>query len=151
MIKYLEKSIISETLHSVDKHNLKFWKYDCEKKIPQEVHDLMSGPFSNDVRGAYMNEVVNKPKLASYILKKIRHYGVKKTVLRLLVVLDDFAGHRLINRKETLSAKMMTKCRHYSCAFIIGVQTPKYVIKNVRKQAIDVVVWLGVNEEDFFE
>jgi hypothetical protein len=46
---------------------------------------------------------------------------------------------------------MMTKCRHYNCTFIIAVQTPKYVIKNIRRQATDVVVWLGLNQEDFFE
>jgi integrase len=32
-----------------------------------------------------------------------------------------------------------------------NLQTPKYVIKNIRRQATDVVVWLGLNEEDFFE
>jgi hypothetical protein len=46
---------------------------------------------------------------------------------------------------------MMTKCRHYSCTFIVAVQTPKYVIKNIRRQATDVVVWLGLTQEDFFE
>jgi hypothetical protein len=152
MIKYLKKNMITETLqHSVDKHNLKFWKYDNKKKIPSEVHDLLSGPYSNDVRGAYMKEVVNKPKLTSWILNKIKQYGVKKTVLPLLVVLDDFAGHKLIERKETPLAKIMTMCRHYSCTFIIAVQTPKYVIKNIRRQATDVVIWLGLNQEDFFE
>jgi hypothetical protein len=152
MIKYLKKNLITETLQkSVDKHNLKFWKYDSKKKIPPEVSDILPGPKSNDVRAAYMKEVVNKPKLTSWILNKIKHYGVKKTVLPLLVVLDDFAGHRLIERKETPLAKMMTKCRHYSCTFIISVQTPEYVIKNIRRQATDVVVWLGLNEEDFFE
>jgi hypothetical protein len=130
---------------------LKFWKYDNKKKMPGEVRDLMSGPYSNDVRAAYMKEVVNKPKLTSWILNKIKQYGVQKTVLPLLVVLDDFAGHKLIERKETPLAKIMTKCRHYSCTFIIAVQTPKYVIKNIRRQATDVVVWLGLNEEDFFD
>jgi hypothetical protein len=152
MIKYLKKNIITETLQkSVDKHNLKFWKYDNKKKIPPEVYDILPGPNSNDVRAAYMKEVVNKPKLTSWILNKIKKYGVKKTVLPLLVVLDDFAGHKLIERKETPLAKMMTKCRHYSCTFIIAVQTPKYVIKNIRRQATDAVIWLGLNEEDFFE
>jgi hypothetical protein len=67
------------------------------------------------------------------------------------VILDDFAGHPLLERKETPLARMMTKCRHYSCTFIVAVQTPKYVIKNIRRQATDVVVWLGLTQEDFFE
>ena len=69
----------------------------------------------------------------------------------MLVILDDFAGHKLIERKETPLAKMMTKCRHYSCTFIIAVQTAKYVIRNIRRQATDIVVWAGLPEEDFFD
>jgi hypothetical protein len=157
MIKYLRKKIINKTLqHSVDKHNLKFWKPDPTHKPPPEIFDILpqysgSGMSANDARTLYMKEVVNKPKLLGFILKKISQYGVSRAVLPLLVILDDFAGHKLIERKETPLAKMMTKCRHYSCTFIIAVQTPMYVIKNIRRQATDVVVWLGLTQEDFFE
>ena len=96
-------------------------------------------------------EKINKPKLLSWIAMKMRKYNVNKSVVPLLVVLDDFAGHKLIERKETPLARMMTKCRHYSCTFIIAVQTAKYVIKNIRRQATDVVVWAVLSEEDFFE
>ena len=68
----------------------------------------------------------------------------------MLVILDDFAGHSLIENKRTPLAKMMTKCRHYNTTFIIAVQTVKYVIKDIRRQATDVVVWAGLGEEDFF-
>jgi hypothetical protein len=149
MIKFLRKHVISKTLqHSVDKHNLKYWKY--AKKISLEDYNIMPGA-NNDPRTEHMEEKVNKHKLTAWILRKIRQYGVKRTVLPLLVVLDDFAGHQLIERKETPLAKMMTKCRHYSCTFIIAVQTPKYVIKNIRRQATDIVIWLGLTQEDFFE
>jgi hypothetical protein len=94
---------------------------------------------------------VNKPKVVMWILKKINEYGVTRAVCPLLVILDDFAGHKLIERKETPLAKMMTKGRHYSTTFIIAVQTPKYVIKNIRRQATDVVISLRLNQEDFFE
>ena len=46
---------------------------------------------------------------------------------------------------------MMTKCRHYSCTFIVAVQTAKYVIKDIRRQATDIVVWAGLPEEDFYQ
>jgi hypothetical protein len=69
----------------------------------------------------------------------------------LLVILDDFAGHSLIENKRTPLAKMMTKCRHYSTTFIVAVQTAKYVIKDIRRQATDVVIWAGLNEEDFIQ
>jgi hypothetical protein len=149
MIKFLRKHVISKTLqHSVDKHNLKYWKYT--KKVPLEDYNIVPGA-NNDVRTQGMVEKVNKHKLTAWILRKISQYGVKRAVLPLLVVLDDFAGHQLIERKETPLAKMMTKCRHYSCTFIIAVQTPKYVIKNIRRQATDVVIWTGLTEEDFFD
>ena len=89
--------------------------------------------------------------MLAWIIDKFRKYRVDKPILNLLVILDDFAGHKLIERKETPLAKMMTKCRHYNTTFIIAVQTAKYVIKNIRRQATDIVVWAGLPEEDFFD
>jgi hypothetical protein len=156
MIKYLRQKKVNDTLqHSVDKHGLKFWAYDPKKKkTPQMYDSVPMHPMSSedtDVRHFYMVEKINKPKLISWILKKIEQYGVSRTVCPLLVILDDFAGHKLIERKETPLAKMMTKCRHYNCTFVIAVQTAKYVIKNIRRQATDIVIWLGLTQEDFFE
>jgi hypothetical protein len=156
MIAYLQQKKIGNTLqHSIDKHNLKFWTYDPRKSRPPEIFD--SVPYrghpsqEQDVRQMMMVEKINKPKLVSWILGKIESYGVSKSVCPLLVVLDDFAGHPLLERKETPLARMMTKCRHYSCTFIVAVQTAKYVIKNIRRQATDVVVWAGLSEEDFHQ
>jgi hypothetical protein len=167
MVKYLRRALITKTLqHSIDKHNFKVWVYDKASKkafaeglwdprdpIARQVVPSYSGSGMgpNSEVTAFLKEKVNKKKLMAWILKKMAGYGVRRYVLPLLVVLDDFAGHKLIERKETPLAKMMTKCRHYSCTFIIAVQTPKYVIKNIRRQATDVVVWLGLNQEDFFE
>jgi hypothetical protein len=140
MVKYLETKFktISPTLQkSIDKHYLKV-------SVPAKT-------TLGDGEEIKLEEKVNKPKLFAWILKKITKYGVTRAVCPLLVILDDFAGHKLIERKETPLAKMMTKCRHYSCTFIIAVQTPKYVIKNIRRQATDVVIWQGISEEDFFE
>jgi hypothetical protein len=167
MVEFLRRAIVSKTLrHSIDKHNFKHWVYDKSatkalslgKPLGGETHPRQIVPFysgagtgPNSDLTAVLKEKINKKKLMAWILKKMADYGVRKYVLPLLVVLDDFAGHKLIERKETPLAKMMTKCRHYSCTFIIAVQTPKYVIKNIRRQATDVVVWLGLNQEDFFE
>jgi hypothetical protein len=163
MVKYLRKHVITKTLqNSIDKHMLKVWKYDKKAANEYAKHGRLTGddirPFysgtgigPNDDKLQFLKETVNKKKLIAWILRKMSQYGVKKYVLPLLVVLDDFAGHKLLERKETPLAKMMTKCRHYSCTFIIAVQTPKYVIKNIRRQATDVVVWLGLTQEDFFE
>jgi hypothetical protein len=149
MIKYIRSrgKVVTTTLqHSIDKHNLKI-------TIAKRAVDVPYINYSLQMAGEplQMETKVNKPKVVMWILKKINEYGVTRAVCPLLVILDDFAGHKLIERKETPLAKMMTKCRHYSTTFIIAVQTPKYVIKNIRRQATDVVIWLGLNQEDFFQ
>jgi predicted phosphatase len=146
MIKYIRskgKNITDTLQKSINKHNLKIL-------VPVKVRDVQS--IGYDVGNPLvLEERINKPKLISWILKKIDRYGVNRAVCPLLVILDDFAGHKLIERKETPLAKMMTKCRHYSTTFIIAVQTPKYVIKNIRRQATDCVIWQGISEEDFIQ
>jgi hypothetical protein len=149
MIKYIRSQCknISPTLQkSINKHNLKVL-------VPVRVNNYQPVNYSmkSDESPLVLKEIINKPKLIGWILKKINAYGVNRAVCPLLVILDDFAGHKLIENKETPLAKMMTKCRHYSTTFIIAVQTPKYVIKNIRRQATDCVVWQGISEEDFIQ
>lgn len=158
MIEYIQSGCktINKTLqHSIDKHKFKV-KVKCKNKhnavILRDVYPVYaSGVVLDNEIDADCIEKINKPRLLAWIVDKIRKYNVHKPICPLLVVLDDFAGHKLIERKETPLARMMTKCRHYNCTFIIAVQTPKYVIKNIRRQATDVVVWSGLSEEDFFE
>jgi hypothetical protein len=152
MLEYLRKKNINETLqHSIDKHNFKFLAYDPKvKKSPMFADFENKGmPYDVDARKVLMVEKVHKPKLISWILKKIEQYGVSRTICPLLVILDDFAGHTLIQRKETPLAKLMTKCMHNSTTFIVCIQTARYVIKTLRRQATDIVIWQGISEEDF--
>jgi predicted phosphatase len=149
MIKYIRSNgkNITETLtHSINKHNLKVL-------VPVKVNDVEAINYGLKTyeNPLVLQERINKPKLISWILHKINQYGVTRAVCPLLVILDDFAGHKLIERKETPLAKMMTKCRHYSTTFIIAVQTPKYVIENIRRQDTDSDIWQGISEEDFMQ
>lgn len=158
MIEYIQSDYktINKTLkHSIDKHNLKYLIKCRKKRIDPAIRDQYpcystGAVFDNSIDTGFI-EKINKPKLCAWILSKMKYYNVSKPICPLLVVLDDFAGHKLIERKETPLARMMTKCRHYSCSFIIAVQTAKYVIKNIRRQATDIVVWAGLSEEDFYE
>ena len=158
MIEYIQSKfkVVNKTLeHSIEKHKFKV-KVRCRgKQSIGQLRDIYPvygcGLVADNEIDSDCIEKINKPKLLSWIAMKMRKYNVNKSVVPLLVVLDDFAGHKLIERKETPLARMMTKCRHYSCTFIIAVQTAKYVIKNIRRQATDVVVWAGLSEEDFFE
>lgn len=159
MVKYLKQDKITPRLQKyIDKHMLKFLVPDKKKLTPTGVWDSVptysTGTVSNNNHYIYtcpMKEKVNKPKLLKYISNKIEKYGYDKPIVPVLIVLDDFAGHPLIERKETELCKIMTKCRHYNTTFIIAVQTSKYVIRNIKRQATDIVLWSGINEEDFFD
>ena len=150
--KTVSTYINSKTIKT--KHKFKV-KVKCRGKhniILRDVYPVYStGAVTDNEIDAGSIEKINKPRLLAWIADKMRYYQVSKPICPLLVVLDDFAGHKLIERKETPLARMMTKCRHYSCTFIIAVQTAKYVIKNIRRQATDIVVWAGLSEEDFYE
>ena len=158
MIQYIQSGFktINKTLeHSITKHHFKIFIKCKKKKLPPEVYDnypcySQCAVVDNEIDVGFI-EKINKPRLLAWIIDKFRKYHVDKPILNLLVILDDFAGHKLIERKETPLAKMMTKCRHYNTTFIIAVQTAKYVIKNIRRQATDIVVWAGLPEEDFFD
>ena len=160
MIEYIQSGFktINKTLqHSIDKHNLKK-KVKIKKPsqlLPYDVLDTLpqyssSTVMNNRIDLITLEEKVSKTKLFEYIMKKFQKYNYNKSVVPILVVLDDFAAHPLIENKRSPLARMMTKCRHYNTTFIVAVQTVKYVIKDIRRQAADVVVWAGLGEEDFF-
>ena len=161
MIEYIQSGFktINKTLqHSIDKHNLKkrIKLKKPEKIVDYEIYDTVpiyaSGTVFNNRIDIYETiEKPSKPKLFDYMMKKFQKYQFNKSVVPLLVILDDFASHPLIESKKTPLARMMTKCRHYNTTFCIAVQTVKYVIKDIRRQATDVVIWAGLGEEDFLQ
>ena len=160
MIEYIQSGFktINKTLqHSIDKHNLKkrVKIKKPNKLLPYEVLDTLpqyssSTVMNNRIDLVTTEEKIDKTKLFKYILGKFQKYNFDRSVVPILVILDDFAGHQLLENKRSPLAKMMTKCRHYNMTFIIAVQTVKYVIKDIRRQSTDVVVWAGLGEEDFF-
>ena len=159
MMDYIQSGFknVNKTLdRSIEKHRLKYMIKAKGKKLPAHIMDNMpqysnSTMHNNQIDTTAVIEKINKPKLLGWITKKMHQYGYTKPVVPLLVILDDFAGHSLIENKRTPLAKMMTKCRHYSCTFIVAVQTAKYVIKDIRRQSTDIVVWAGLPEEDFIQ
>ena len=159
MIEYIQSGFkqVNKTLdYYIQKHRMKYMIRCKGKKLPADVLDTYpqyshSTMHNNQIDTTGLIEKINKPKLLEYICKKMKKYQYNKPIVPLLVILDDFAGHQLIENKRTPLAKMMTKCRHYSCTFIVAVQTAKYVIKDIRRQATDIVVWAGLPEEDFYQ
>ena len=161
MIEYINSDFktINKTLeHSVEKHNLKKkLKLKRPKELmPPDIMDQLPQYSTSTLHNNRIDmvEIIEKPdkvKLLGYIMRKFQKYQYNRSVVPILVVLDDFAGHALIENKRTPLAKMLTKCRHYSTTFIIAIQTAKYVIKDIRRQATDAVVWAGLGEEDFIQ
>ena len=160
MIEYIQSGFknINKTLqHCIDKHNLKH-KVKIKKPtelLPYDVLDTLpqysnSTVMNNRIDLVQYEDKISKPKLFKYILNKFQKYNYNKSVVPILVVLDDFAANPLLENKRSPLARMMTKCRHYSTTFIVAVQTVKYVIKDIRRQATDCVIWAGLGEEDFY-
>ena len=90
-----------------------------------------------------------KKKQVEYIAKKFNKYGTVRYPLNCLVVLDDMASHPLLQRKESELSRLTTKCRHYNLTFVIAVQTPKFILKNMKRMCTDLVLYKGFGEEDF--
>ena len=160
MIEYIQSGFktINKTLQAcIDKHNLKhrvkikkpnkLLPYDVLDTLPQYSNSTV---MNNRIDLVATEEKIDKPKLLKYIMSKFQKYNYNKSVVPILVVLDDFASNPLLENKRSPLARMMTKCRHYNTTFIVAVQTVKYVIKDIRRQATDVVIWAGLGEEDFY-
>ena len=76
-------------------------------------------------------------------------YNVKSYPQNSLLILDDFAGNALIRRPDTPLCKLLAKTRHFNITAIFAVQTPKFILKNLKRMATDVKIWKGLSEEDF--
>ena len=161
MIEYIQSGFktINKTLQNcIDKHNLKkrIKMKKAEKIVDPGVYDTipiyaMGTVYNNRIDVVETIEKPDKLKILKYIMEKFQKYQYNKSVVPILVILDDFASHPLIENKRTPLARMLTKCRHYNTTFIIAVQTVKYVIKDIRRQATDVVIWAGLGMEDFYQ
>ena len=128
--KHIKRKMKYYAMYRYSMHNLKKPEDEMQRLI--QKHALMT-----------------KKKQMEYITQKLLKYKYSRYPLNCLVVLDDFAGHELIARKENEMCRMMTKCRHYNLTFIIAVQTVKYVLKNIKRMVTDVVMYKGIGFEDW--
>lgn len=92
----------------------------------------------------------NDEKKLLYVAQKMMKYNTTKYPLNLLLVLDDFAGHPLINRPDNELCRILTKTRHYNITCILAVQSTKFVIKNLKRICTDLVLYRGVSWDDFY-
>ena len=90
-----------------------------------------------------------KSQQLEYIAKKLLKYGTDRYPANLLLVLDDFASHPLLQQKESELNRILTKTRHYNLTCIICVQTVKFVIKNIKRMLTDCIIWKGLSLDDW--
>lgn len=152
-MKYIRSKYkkIDETLqHSIDKHNLK--KIVPIIQPPPGVTRMTPVFIENDTRydPSPKREIPNQRKICRYISQKMIKYNVKSYPQNLLLILDDFAGNALIRRPDSPLCKLLTKTRHFNITAIFAVQTPKFILKNLKRMATDVKIWKGLSEEDFY-
>ena len=149
-IKSKYKKIDEVLQHSIDKHNLK--KLVPIIQPPPGLTRMTPVFIENDTRyNPTPNKVIpNTRKICKYISQKMIKYNVKQYPQNLLLVLDDFAGNALIRRPDSPLCKLLTKTRHFNITAIFAVQTPKFILKNLKRMATDVKIWKGLSEEDFY-
>ena len=88
-------------------------------------------------------------KQIEYVARKLAKYQCNRYPANLLLVLDDFAEHPLVSRKDSELNRLLTKSRHYNITTIMTVQSTKFLIKNLKRICSDICIWRGIGEEDF--
>ena len=110
------------------------------KKIDEEFKRLIE-----------KHKLDKEEKKLLYVAQKLLKYNTVKYPLNLLLVLDDFAGHKLINKPDSELCRILTKTRHYNITCILAVQSTKFVIKNLKRICTDLVLYRGVSWDDFYD
>jgi hypothetical protein len=82
-----------------------------------------------------------KQRQQKYVNKKIKDYSEPDYPTNTLLILEDFMGSDLLERKESPVVKHLSKHRHYNITTIISQQSTKGIGRTVRRLASDVVRW----------
>ena len=93
----------------------------------------------------------NRVKQIEYVARKLAKYQCTRYPANLLLVLDDFAEHPLVSKKDSELNRLLTKSRHYNITTIMTVQSTKFLIKNLKRICSDICIWKGIGEEDFVD
>ena len=117
--------------------------------IIQFLNSNLKKPNSEMERIITKHGLKKKEDILKYIAQKLLKYGTDRYPANLLLILDDFASHPLLQQKESELNRILTKTRHYNITCIIAVQTVKFIIKNLKRMLTDAVVWKGLSYDDW--
>jgi hypothetical protein len=128
--KYIAKVLIYRALMKFVKKNL---KNPCKKM--QELINI--------------HKLNTKPKLIEFIAKTLTEIGWKSFPHKCLLILDDFASHPLLKKREDSLSRTLKKLRHFNITVVICVQTVKSIPKDLKRNLSDLIVFPGISEEDY--
>ena len=138
----------TELLDYLNKYMRRILKYNS---IIKYVNSNMKKINEELLRIITKNNLVNNKKLLKYIAEKLLKYNWKTYPHRMLLILDDFAAHPLLNTKTTELSRLLKKLRHFNINVIISVQTTKSIPKDIKRCLSDIVLFPGISKEDFYD
>jgi hypothetical protein len=136
----------TELLNWINIYTSKILLYNAIMKF---VKNKVKNPCDDMFDIIVENKLNTKEKLIEWIAKKLTDIGWKTYPHRLLLILDDFASHPLLKKKEDPLSRMLKKLRHFNISVIICVQTVKSIPKDLKRNLSDLILFPGISEEDF--
>ena len=95
------------------------------------------------------NSKVNLHKATNYIMTKLNKYPFKQYPSNTILILDDYGGHKLLNKPDSPLANFITKVRHYNYTVVIMCQTWRHICLNLKRLCTDFVIFQGYSINDF--
>ena len=92
---------------------------------------------------------VDSDKVLKFCANTLAEIGWKTHPHRVLLILDDFASHPLLQRKEDKLSRVLKKLRHYMITCVICVQTVKSIPKDIKRNVSDFILFPGISQYDF--
>jgi hypothetical protein len=149
------QAIRKSKLEAVQDSELMKWFEEYKNKVMlyntlmKFVNNGLKNPDEEMTRIINENGLRNPKQLLEFISKKFTELGWRTYPHRCLLILDDFASHPLLKRKEDPLSRMLKKLRHFHINVIICVQTVKSIPKDIKRNLSDCLLFTGISEFDF--
>jgi hypothetical protein len=156
-VQTFRQAIRKSKLEAVKDSDLMTWFEGYKEKVMlyntlmKFVNNGLRNPDEEMSRIINENGLRNYKKLLEFISKKFTEIGWRTYPHRCLLILDDFASHPLLKRKEDPLSRMLKKLRHFHINVIICVQTVKSIPKDIKRNLSDCLLFTGISEFDFKE
>ena len=114
-----------------------------------KMEEEMANLFQKSIGLTRFNSPKSIEKGIKFIASTLKEFGWKTYPHRCLLILDDFANHVLLRSKECELSRLLKKLRHFNINVIICVQTVKSIPRDLKRGLSDLILFPGINEEDF--